>query len=530
MFVRNKKNTMLLDVSKLEGLKQALTEDTSYLDEPDEDIDLENSNDQALFDEIKRNNTLSFTLDYQQLRYIQKIINFINNPKEKEILITGGPGTGKSTIVSQVIAYLQNNGYSFAVCAPTHKARINLDKMTGLDNSLTLHQLLQLSPKIDVLELDLRELEMECHLDDRRATIPGLIIIDECSMITTDLYTFIQDKLIKERGVKLIFVGDSAQLKGVNESTISQVFTLENKITLTKIYRQKEDAPLLYILQDLREKPLTKRLEDFTSPSGDLYNCLDVKDFIIKAAYKFKDAIINQDIEAVKILTYTNEKVRQYNTILHNILFKKQGELEFCPKEFVMGYDNYKIGKQTIVTNSMDYLIKDITDGIKQADELFPFDVKGYNILLDSEPWKPDVERVEGIVSGRYRTLFFMSKVLEPEMIEQYTYQLENLRRQAVSYGKESRTKGLSKLMWKNYFKLSEAFAVPEDLYYDGKLVRNATIKLSYAISIHKAQGSSITDVFFDLHDVKRCWDKEELRQLEYVALSRARRNVFILN
>ena len=84
--------------------------------------------------------------------------------------------------------------------------------------------------------------------------------------------------------------------------------------------------------------------------------------------------------------------------------------------------------------------------------------------------------------------------------------------------------------LWKRYYELQEYFASPFDLFYEDRLVKSATIKLGYAISTHKSQGSSINNVYIDFGDLRRCYNMEEFRQLEYVALSRARNNIYLLN
>lgn len=181
-----------------------------YLNEYDEDIDL-NSND--IEKEIKGLNPLDFELSYEQIQAVTSIIKFINSKNgEKEMLLTGGAGTGKSSVISQIIGYLENRSYDYLACAPTHKARLGLEKLTKTP-TLTLHQLLQLRPNVEVQLLNLRELEFQCGLSNRRknnkyAHIPRLIIVDECSMITSDLYEFIQKELIEKRGVRLLYVGE----------------------------------------------------------------------------------------------------------------------------------------------------------------------------------------------------------------------------------------------------------------------------------------------------------------------------------
>ena len=188
----------------------------------------------------------------------------------------------KTVCLSQVIAYLNNKHYDYVACAPTHKAKLNLEKLTKTE-ALTLHQLLRLRPDLEIPLLNLKELSFKCGLTKTSDHIPRLIIIDECSMITSDLYEYIQKELIKKRGVKICYVGDSYQLKGVNEEEISQVFKIPNKIELTKIYRQADEAPLLHLLKNLKDRPFYGRFKDFESKYGSLYNMKNAKEFLLQA-------------------------------------------------------------------------------------------------------------------------------------------------------------------------------------------------------------------------------------------------------
>ena len=73
------------------------------------------------------------------------------------------------------------------------------------------------------------------------------------------------------------------------------------------------------------------------------------------------------------------------------------------------------------------------------------------------------------------------------------------------------------------------SFASPIDLYYDNRLIKKKSFGYGYAMTIHRSQGSSINNVFIDMKDVSVCRDKEELRQLQYVGVSRTKTNCHIL-
>jgi ATP-dependent exoDNAse (exonuclease V) alpha subunit len=62
----------------------------------------------------------------------------------------------------------------------------------------------------------------------------------------------------------------------------------------------------------------------------------------------------------------------------------------------------------------------------------------------------------------------------------------------------------------------------------DGRLIRKKSFDYSYAISTHKSQGSTFDSVFVDIRNINSCNDEAVRRQLQYVALSRTKKNVLI--
>lgn len=472
--------------------------------------------------EVKGFHTLEFDLSWEQMSAIKKIIKFINTPIESKsiedhvMLLVGKAGSGKSSVISQVIAYLDNHSYDYIACAPTHKARINLEKMTKSE-TLTLHQLLLLRPNLEIENLNIRELEFQSGLKNNwKARIPRLVIVDECSMVTADLYEFICKELITKRHVKLLFIGDSAQLRGVKDPEISKVFSIQNRIELTKIYRQKDEAPLLYLLDELRVHSHSGKFKEFTSEYGSLYNYHSVKDFIVAAGKEFKKAIEEKDPFKCKVVTYTNRRLNEYNTVFNKILFNNSDE--YNVGGFLTGYDNYEsseyFGK---IFNSLDYIVEKIVPYTKGPTEIFPLPMNGYILTLKDIIYEDDIE------------VFIISKYIDSSTLNSFINVFEGTRLSALKISKKENPR-LYGTLWGKYYKLQEYFASPMDLYYDGRLIKSATLKPGYAVTAHKCQGSSIDNVYVDMIDIRKCRDEEELRQLQYVALSRTRNNIYLLS
>jgi len=153
---------------------------------------------------------------------------------KKMLIITGGPGTGKTTIIKAIIKLLDKLGLSFNLCAPTGRAAKRMEESTGHKSS-TIHRL-----------LGYKSLESEDKLlqYDRDNPLPvDVVIVDEVSMIDIYLMSDLMDAI--DDHSKLILVGDVDQLPSVGPGNVlrdlisSKVITT---ITLDTIFRQGEKS------------------------------------------------------------------------------------------------------------------------------------------------------------------------------------------------------------------------------------------------------------------------------------------------
>jgi hypothetical protein len=196
---------------------------------------------------------------------------------------------------------------------------------------------------------------------------------------------------------------------------------------------------------------------------------------------------------------------------MKQILFK--GEQEYNKLEFLTGYENLEYNK-TKFWNSMDYIIADTP---QKANKLIPGFIKlpGYYLTLYDAS------------SDQLEDVFILSKEVSKDYMTSLAMHIEVSRLAAIE-AKKYKAKNSSRL-WAMYYEIIKSFTSPVDLYYDNRLIRKKSFDYGYACSIHKSQGSSINNVFIDMKNVKMCRDKEELRQLQYVGVSRARKNVYVL-
>lgn len=148
-------------------------------------------------------------------------------------VITGGPGTGKTTIIRCIIEILRARNYSVCLCAPTGRAAKRLAEATGLE-AKTIHRL---------LDLDFTDGKGRFRYNENTKLEQDVVIVDEVSMC--DEYVF--NALIKsiKYGGRLIMVGDKDQLPSVGAGNVlADVIScgIVPVSYLTHIYRQGEDS------------------------------------------------------------------------------------------------------------------------------------------------------------------------------------------------------------------------------------------------------------------------------------------------
>lgn len=154
-------------------------------------------------------------------------------------IITGGPGTGKTTIIKFIIdLYKTQEKKKVLLCAPTGRAAKRMSEATGEEAS-TIHRLLEIGKMEETLDIE--------KLDYPISPIDGdVIIIDEMSMVDTFLMNYILKGIYL--GTKLILVGDVNQLASVGAGNVLKDIINSGKITtieLNEIFRQAAQSKII---------------------------------------------------------------------------------------------------------------------------------------------------------------------------------------------------------------------------------------------------------------------------------------------
>ena len=197
----------------------------------------------------KSKNVKKVTNIEKELKLVEERTDILLSEKQKEAIraindnnvtiITGGPGTGKTTIIKSIIEIYKQKKYKIVLCAPTGRAAKRMTETTGEEAS-TLHRLLEIG-KVDEESLFKKDSEYQ------GAPIDGdIIIVDEVSMVDMFIMSYLLDCIYQ--GTKLILVGDSDQLPSVGPgSVLKDLIASERIVTvhLDKIFRQAAKSKII---------------------------------------------------------------------------------------------------------------------------------------------------------------------------------------------------------------------------------------------------------------------------------------------
>lgn len=178
--------------------------------------------------EFERINKISF--HPEQISAVESAIN------NGVCVITGGPGTGKTTIIKCIIDILQARNVSVKLLAPTGRAAKRLSESTGQEAS-TIHR---------ALDIDFTDGRRSFTYNEDTSLPYDCIIVDEVSMVDVSLMNYLV-KAIK-KGSRLILVGDKDQLPSVGAGNVFSDI-LRSKIVhvsyLTKVFRQEDNSLII---------------------------------------------------------------------------------------------------------------------------------------------------------------------------------------------------------------------------------------------------------------------------------------------
>ena len=334
-----------------------------------------------------------FDIDKEIKKFIKNLsiklskiqIDAIKSCFEENIsIITGGPGTGKTTIINTISKIYLDNGYNISLCAPTGRAAKRIEETTGIE-AKTIHRMLGYIPSSydDIGHFEYNE---DNPLDT------DVIIIDEMSMVDVVLF----EKLLRgmKDNTRLVIVGDVDQLPSVGAGNVLRDLINSKKIKYTKlvdIFRQSESSNIIvnaHKINNGQEPILNEKNSDFffLKTETPVITRNVVVDLISKRLPNAYGYDFSKDIQ---ILTQSRKGicgVFELNRLLQDILNPKNEETD----ELLVGNKLFRVNDKVMQTKNNYNLSFFDSDG-EENFGVYNGDM-GHIIFIDKSSKKLTVE------------------------------------------------------------------------------------------------------------------------------------------
>lgn len=403
------------------------------------DIDIERA-----IEKIEKEDNIKFAK--KQIEAIKESV------KNGIIVITGGPGTGKTTIIKAIIKIFQEEGLKVSLAAPTGRAAKRMTETTGIE-AKTIHRL---------LEYSYMEEDMVFGLDEDNPIDTDLLIIDEASMIDI----LLMNSLLKavSPGSRLILVGDVDQLPSVGPGNVLKDIINSNVVKVVKldeIFRQGEESLIVVNAHKINrgEYPVLNKGKDFF-----FMRAKDPREIVNLIIQLCKERLPNyygvdplKDIQVLTPMKKGEVGINSLNKYLQQVLNPKSKS----KKEKTIGDEIFRVGDKVMqIKNNYSIEWEIIHEGLV-------------------------VEKGEGIFNGDF------GRIVDID---------EDMRTMKILFDEEKEVEY-------NFNQLDE-------------------LKLSYATTVHKSQGSEFPVVVMPIY-----WGPPMLltRNLLYTAITRAKELVVLV-
>lgn len=458
-------------------------------------------------------NIFPFEPTQDQDAAIDTLIDFTESTFSKELfLLKGYAGTGKTTLISSYIQYLNYLERDFFLMAPTGRAAKVLSSYSN-ETAYTIHKSIYHQKMVD------GKLTFVLH---QNKLSNAVFIVDESSMIGNsgalggsfnslertlldDLFSFVY----AGKNCKLILIGDDAQLPPVN-SVLSPALDVDYLTTryhvhlnfneLTTVTRQSLESGILNNATGLRRRIAD---DDISFPMFDLASFSDVQEPVGSEIEETLSTLYSQEgVEASMVVCRSNKQANSFNQyIRYNVLYLED-EISASDLMMVVKNNYYwmgQSGKEGFVANG------DIIEVLRVSSFEEKFGLRFVSATIRFTGVKTE-EGNELEVKLLMDSIYSESSALERDKSKQFFLDV------AASYEhirdrKERRE------------------AIKKDEYFNA-----LQVKFAYAITCHKSQGGQWKNVFVDQgYLTEEMIDKEYLRWL-YTAVTRAQNNLFLLN
>lgn len=451
-------------------------------------------------------------LSPDQRKGLAEMLTFMRDASQREMVLTGAAGTGKTSLLHVFLKELSKEFKKIKVycTAYTNEAVRVLSQRSGKNYDKTISGLLGLKLEQNEDKGKILVRDGVCHARKYR-----LIVIDEASMINDDCYAMIQSVLRDFPQMKILYVGDEAQLPPVNFASSVVFSCVPNIFRLTKVMRVSEDNPIIDLVTPIRDPRNMFRPEDCfehvdrVNERGEGVRFYTAKKpFFENLFADFMSEEYKDNKNFCRLLAYTNNAVDKSNCFIRRHIFGNEVE-EYTPGDDLIVTEGYSIplaGDKTlqVYANGERLEVIEAEKYTEQETNIVCWSLLVDNYLAPSN--KRELRHIKVVSAEGLPTYIALKRQLIGKA-KTLCAEIDPITGHPVHNRHE---------VWQEYYDFINSFCY---------------VNYSYAMTIHKAQGSTIDNVYVVEKDINICdWDILQRNKLKYTAFTRAAKNLHILN
>lgn len=454
----------------------------------------------------------------------------------KIILIRGFAGTGKTFTTNRIVKSLsqwqrspenkESKTFCIAASAPTHKAVRVLRKAGDLGTGITyatIHSLLGLRPEPEE-ENGKQVFKKSTNPEDGSIQDYNVLILDEISQLGEALWAELIEAM-QMYNFKLILLGDAAQIPPVKEKDSLPFLQAEEYgieiLTLDQSMRQAGDNPILDYATEIRKtykgstwiNPHVFAKVNEAGHGIEIYPGTDTVTIRQLLEDKFGSDQFRADADHMKVIAWTNRTVDRFNNEIRRMLYPVPEGMAGLPmivhgEKLIMDERYVAAGEfKPVVLPTNEEVEVEKYEVVKKAVSYWTYSPLGKAFGNANPTIYQALVRFRGIHNQWIKaTLNIVHEKSQREVADI----LDKISKSAKNapFGHERRE------VWKHFWDVKGMFA---------------QIKYNYAVTAHKSQGSTYDNCVAVMYDIKANPKYEERNRIMYVAATRARNKLYII-
>jgi energy-coupling factor transporter ATP-binding protein EcfA2 len=407
-------------------------------------------------------------------------------------LLTGHAGSGKTYLMQRLTLNMQAKSRRVILTAPTHKAvAVLARKLAEADIKnvpcRTIHSVLSLTPKPNTDRM------VFARDGDAEPVLADVVVIDECSMVSADLYRHIRQHL---PDAFVLFVGDPAQLPPVGE-VASDTFAIESRSHLTTIVRQVAGNPILSAASIIRASQGGPADLSWCVPSsnGDkqgIFLPAEAAQRWMKKA--FTSAEFEADPDSFRYLAWTNARVRQVNERIRRWRYGDDIPTPFMPGESALFRAPVIVDDVVVFTNNQEAKVLEI----------------------ERSTFCHKLEEAKGLAKWTATISTWLIRLRDTDGEEKTVHMAADEGEFQKVIARIRDEAAVSRIRWMHLHEFQQSVAKLQSIY---------------SLTVHTAQGGTFGSVFLDLPDIRRRERTNllEAQQMMYVAVTRPSQRLIVV-